>query len=122
MVELIQTNILEYEDYKTEILTEKLLRDFLLTEAISCMSSRFKDPRDFYENILFKIPETKDYKNFKMIYSHLVEFYPHNYLTKKELSEMHNINEQDILAEGSVKLMDTEHKNPPLVRWMIVKS
>lgn len=119
---LINTNILEYEDYKTEFFIEKSLREFLLSEGISCFSSRFKEPKDFYENILFKISESEEHKNFKMIYSHLVEFYPHNYLDKKELAKKHSINENDVIAEGSVKLLDTVHENPPLVRWMIVKA
>jgi hypothetical protein len=100
MEELIETNRLIWNGYETEFLTEK----------------------ELHENILFQIPETKEHKNYKMIYSHLVEFYPHNYLEKSELAKKHSIDEKDIIAEGSVKLMDTSRQNPPLVRWLIVKD
>ena len=122
MTELIQTNILLWNDYETEILTEKNLKNFLMKEAIPCLSCRFKEPEHFYKNILFKIlkdKKNKSPKKFKMIYSHLVQFYPHDYLTKEELIEKHHITENSILAEGSVTLHDTSLKNKPLVRWLI---
>lgn len=121
-MEFIETNKIDWKDYSTTFLTEKTLKEFLMSEAIPCLSCRFKNPEEFYENILFKIPETKGHKNFKMIYSHLVEYYPHNFLSKEELAKVHQISEEQILAEGSVKLMDTSKNNPPLVRWMIVKE
>ena len=122
MEELIETNKLNWNGYETIFLTEKQLKEFLMSEAIPSLSARFKEPSEFYEKILFQIPEAKEHKKFKMIYSHLVEYYPHNYLEKKELAEKHSIQEKNIIAEGSVKLMDTSKENPPLVRWLIVKN
>lgn len=122
MTDLVQTNSLIWKEYETEILTEKILKDFLMSESIPCLSSRFKNPEEFYENLLFKIPGIENHKKFKMIYSHLVEFYPHNYLDKAELEKKHNITEEKILAEGSVKLLDTSLENAPMVRWLIIKS
>lgn len=121
-MELINTNTINWNNYTTEILTEKTLKEFLMSEAIPCLSSRFKDPEEFYENILFKIPETKTHNNYKFIYSHLVEFYPHNYLEKEELAKRHNIEVNSIIAEGSVRLLDTTKDTPPMVRWLIVKN
>lgn len=120
MKELIKTNEINWNDYSTTFFTEKNLKNFLMTESIPCLSCRFKDPEEFYEQIIFKIPQTKEHKKFKMIYSHLVEYYPHNFLSKKELAQKHSINEKNIIAEGSVKLMDTSKEEPPLVRWMII--
>lgn len=122
MTTLIPTNTLEFEEYTTDFFTEKVLKDYLIKEAIPCLSCRFKDPKEFYENILFKIPKGKEYKDYFFIYSHLVKFYPHDYLSKKELAKKHDFEEHEIIAEGSVKLMDTAEENAPLVRWMIVKN
>lgn len=122
MKELIQTNTLEYKDYKTEVLTEKKLKEFLMSESISCLSSRFQKPEEFYEKILFQIPEAKNHKNYKMIYSHLVLKLPDDFKTKKELAKMHKIKEENIIAEGSVTLIDVSLETKPLVRWMIVKN
>jgi len=122
MSELKHTNTIEFNDYKTEFYTEKALADFLVAEAIPCLSCRFKNPEDFYESIIFKLPEGKDHKKYKMIYSHLIQFYPHDYLNLDELTQKHNLNKEDIIAEGSVKLMDTSLEEAPMVRWLIVKD
>jgi len=122
MTTLKHTNTIEFEDYKTEFLTEKTLNEFLMAESIPCLSSRFKTPEDFYDSIIFKLPNGKEHKNYKMIYSHLVQFYPHDYLDKTELAQKHNLNEENVIAEGSVKLMDTSLEEPPMVRWLIVKD
>ena len=122
MTELILTNTLKHEDYKTEILTEKKLKEFLMSEAIPCLSSRFQNPEDFYNKIIFQIPETKEYKNYKMIYSHLILKLPDDFKTKQELAQIHNIKENNILAEGSVTLMNTSLQTKPQVRWLIVKN
>ncbi|MDA3837118.1 MAG: hypothetical protein PF542_05850 [Nanoarchaeota archaeon] len=122
MSNLVQTNEINWKDYKTEFLTGKTLKNFLMSETIPCLSCRFKTPEDFYESIIFKLPGGKEHKDYKMIYSHLVQFYPHDYLEKNELAKKHNIKEEDIIAEGSVKLMDTSLEQDPLVRWMIIKA
>lgn len=122
MIELIKTNEINWQNYKTEFLTEKNLKEFLMTEAIPCLSCRFKEPQDFYKSIIFKLQKGKEHKNYKMIYSHLVQYYPHDYLDKIELAKKYSIKEKDILAEGSVKLMDTALKEAPMVRWLIVKN
>ena len=122
MVNLIQTNTLEHEDYKTEFLTEENLRKFLLSESIPCLSSRFQDSKDFYEKIIHQIPKTENHKLFKMIYSHLILKLPEDFKSKEELAVMHNVNIKDILAEGSVTLMDTSLEAKPQVRWVIVKN
>jgi hypothetical protein len=57
-----------------------------------------------------------------MIYSHLVLKLPDDFKTKKELAKIHKIKEEDILAEGSVTLMDVSLETKPLVRWMIIKD
>lgn len=122
MVTLIPTNTISWGNYSTDILTEKTLKEFLMSEAIPCLSSRFKNPEEFYQNILFKIPETKNHNNYKFIYSHLIEYYPHNYLEKEKLAKKYNLEINSIIAEGSVRLMDTSKNTPPMVRWLIVKK
>lgn len=119
---LIQTNEINYENKKTIFLTEKSLHEFLMSEAIPCLSSRFKDPQNFYDTIINKLPNAQDKTNFKFIYSHLIQFYPHDYLDKSELAQKHSLDEEDILAEGSVKLMDTSLDESPMVRWLIVSD
>jgi hypothetical protein len=93
-----------------------------MSESIPCLSSRFQKPEEFYEKILFQIPKAKNHKNYKMIYSHLVLKLPDDFKTKKELAKIHKIKEEDILAEGSVTLMDVSLETKPLVRWMIIKD
>jgi hypothetical protein len=122
MTELILTNTLEYDNYKTEILTERKLKEFLMSESIACLSSRFRNPEDFYEKIIFQIPESKEHKNYKMIYSHLILKLPEDFKTKEELAKIHNIEEKNIMLEGSLTLMDTSLEIKPQVRWMIIKS
>jgi hypothetical protein len=122
MEELIQTNILEHEDFKTEVLTEKKLKEFLMSESIPCLSSRFQKPKEFYEKILFQIPEAKNHKNYKMIYSHLILKLPDDFKTKEELAKIHKVEEKNILAEGSVTLIDVSLETKPMVRWMIIKD
>ena len=122
MTELILTNTLEHNDYKTEIYTEKNLKESLMSESITCLSSRFQNPEDFYIKIIFQIPETTNHKNYKMIYSHLILKLPDDFKTKQELSKIHGIEENNIIAEGSVTLMDTSLQTKPQVRWLIVKN
>ena len=122
MTELILTNTLEHNDYKTEIYTEKNLKEFLMSESITCLSSRFQNPEDFYIKIIFQIPETTNHKNYKMIYSHLILKLPDDFKTKQEVSKIHGIEENNIIAEGSVTLMDTSLQTKPQVRWLIVKN
>lgn len=122
MTEFIPTKTLVFENYKTEFFTEKNLKEFLMSESISCLSSRFRDSRNFYESILFKIPGTKKHKNYKMIYSHLILKLPEDFKTKKELAKIHKINEKEIIAEGSVALLDTSLEIKPQVRWLIIKN
>jgi hypothetical protein len=122
MTELINTNEISWNDYKVEFLTGKDLKDFLMSEAIPCLSCRFKNPEEFFENIIFKIPGGEDHKLYKMIYSHLVLEPSTGFLNKTELAEKHSINEEHILAEGSVTLYDTSLETKPLVRWLIVKN
>jgi len=106
MTKLIHTNTLVFENYKTEFYTEYKLFDFLISEGIPCLSSRFKTPEDFYNSILFKLPSTKKHNNYKMIYFKLGE------IKQKE---------KNIILEGSVKLMDTSLDKPPILKWIIVK-
>jgi len=105
MVNLKHTNTLIFEKFKTEFYTEKKLLDFLLSESIPCLSCRFKVPEDFYNSIIFKLPNGKDHTNYKMIY----------YNSEK-------IKEENIISKGSVKLMDTSLKSPPIINWIIIKS
>jgi predicted patatin/cPLA2 family phospholipase len=122
MKNLILTNTLKYKNYKTEVLTEKKLKEFLMSESIPCLSSRFQKPEEFYERILFQIPKTKKYKKYKMIYSHLILKLPDDFKTKTELAKMHNIPEEKIIAEGSITLMDVSLEIKPQVRWLIMKE
>ncbi len=122
MEKLILTNTLKHEDYQTDVLTGEKLKEFLMSESISCLSSRFQNPKKFYEKILFKIPEAEKHKNFKIIYSHLILKLPDDFKTKEELAKIHNIEEKNILAEGSVTLLDTSIESKPQVRWLIVKN
>jgi len=93
-----------------------------MSELIPCLSSRYEKPKEFYEKILFQIPESKNHKNYQMIYSHLVLKLPDDFKTKEELAKIHKIKEKNILAEGSVTLIDVSLETKPLVRWMIVKN
>lgn len=108
MIELIHTNTLEFGDYKTEFYTEKELKEFLIKESIPCLSCRFKNPEDFYENILSKIPDFNKHKKFKMIYI--------NKNTKLEYSP------ENVLATGNLTIMDTQNEEPPIIKWIILKQ
>lgn len=107
MTKLKHTNTLIFKNFKTEFFTEKKLLNFLISESIPCLSCRFKSPVDFYNSILFKLPNIKNHNNYKMIY-----------YTSDEIKEK----EKDIILEGSVKLMDTSLSDPPIVKWIIVKN
>ncbi len=121
MAELINTNTFIFENYKTEFFIERNLKEFLLSESIPCLSSRFKNPEEFYNSIIFKIPNIKKHKNYKMIYFHLANS-PKEYISKEEIAKKHSILTNSILAEGSVRLMDTSKQNPPIVRWLLIKN
>jgi hypothetical protein len=121
MTNLIHTNTIEWKDYKTEFYTEKKLKEFLLKESIPCLSCRFKEPQEFYESLIFKIPEGKNHKNYKMIYSHLIKNPEKNLLNKSELEKKYSINKQNILIEGSVTPHDISSKNKPTIKWIIIK-
>jgi hypothetical protein len=125
MKEFILSNTLEHEGFVTDVFTEKKLKEFLLKEGISCLTSRFKNHEDFYEKIIFQIPETKNHKNYKMFYTHLIDPIIYNYLTKEELLKELKIKEEKLIAEGSVTLIDAtpdEKGRKPFVRWIIIKS
>lgn len=125
MPEFIETNKISWNNYTTKFLTEKKLKDFLLKEAIPCLSCRFKEPQAFYTSIIQKLPNIEGIKKFKMIYTHLVHPSMYNYLSKEELIKIYKINKKDLLAEGSVTLIESQIDkagNKPIIRWMIVKD
>jgi hypothetical protein len=125
MKEFILSNTLEHNNFITDIFTEKKLKEFLTKEGIPCLSSRFLNHEDFYNKILFQIPETEKHKNYKMIYTHLIDPIHYNYLEKKELLKELKIKEEKLVAEGSVTLIDAtadEKGRKPFVRWIIIKN
>lgn len=107
MTKLKHTNTLIFKNYKTEFFTEKSLLNFLISEGIPCLSSRFKSPEDFYNSIIFKLPNGKTPCNYKMIY------FQSNEIIREE---------RGIIIEGSVKLMDTSLSTPPIIKWIILKE
>ena len=125
MPEFVETNKISWNDYTTKFLTEKKLKEFLLKEAIPCLSCRFKEPRIFYTSIIQKLSNIEEIKKFKMIYTHLVHPSMCNYLSKEELIKFYKINKENILAEGSVTLIEAQIDkagNKPIIRWMITKD
>lgn len=125
MKEFILSNTLRYKSFITDIFTEKKLKEFLMKEGIPCLTSRFKDHEDFYNKILFQIPEAEKHKNYKMFYTHLIDPIHYNYGTKEELLEELNLEKDKLIAEGSVTLITAspdEKGRKPLVRWIIIKN
>lgn len=113
MEKLIHTNTIEYNNYKTEFFTEEKLHLFLISQAIPCLSSRFKDEKSFYDSFISKIPKAKNIKNLKMIYTGL----ENNAKIKTE--------EKNIIAKGHVTIVDTipdEKGNHPKVNWILKKD
>lgn len=97
------TNTFIFGDYQTDFYTEIKLHKFLLSESIPCLSCRFKAPENFYNTMIFRLPNGKENKNYKMIYF-----------------QSRRPKEYNILAEGSVKLMDTSLSESPTVNWIII--
>ncbi len=60
------TNSLNHNEYATLVFTEKNLKKTLLSLSIPCLSSRFKSPKFFYENILFKINKDPSQKKIQI--------------------------------------------------------
>lgn len=109
MSNLIHTNTFEYENYKTEFYTEEKLHLFLLSQAIPCLSSRFKSSKDFYGSFISKIPTAKEIKNLKMIYTN-------------QTSKL--TNQKNTIATGTVTIVDTvpdKKGNHPKVNWILTK-